>query len=123
MKKIYVGGLPYSIGEDDLSNMFTPYGEVSSSKIIMDRESGRSKGFGFIEMESDEAATKAIAELHEAQLDGRTLTVNEARPMEPRSGAAAVADIEAVAAVIAAAAVDTAAVAAAAVGKTMSLYK
>lgn len=86
MKKIYVGGLPYSIGEDDLSNMFTPYGEVSSSKIIMDRESGRSKGFGFIEMESDEAATKAIAELHEAQLDGRTLTVNEARPMEPRSG-------------------------------------
>lgn len=86
MMKIYVGGLPYSADENDLSQMFTSYGEVTSAKIINDRDTGRSKGFGFVEMADDEAAKKAIAELHEATLEGRTLTVNEARPMEPRSG-------------------------------------
>jgi RNA recognition motif-containing protein len=82
MIKIYVGGLPYSTDESGL----TSYGEVSSAKIITDRDTGRSKGFGFVEMADDAAAKKAIAELHEAELDGRTLTVNEARPMEQRSG-------------------------------------
>lgn len=86
MKKIYVGGLPYSVDENDLSGMFTSYGEITSAKIITDRDTGRSKGFGFVEMADDEAAMKAIAELHEATLEGRTLTVNEARPMEQRSG-------------------------------------
>ncbi len=86
MKKIYVGGLPYSVDENDLSGMFTSYGEITSAKIITDRDTGRSKGFGFVEMADDEAAMKAIAELHEATLEGRTLTVNEARPMEARSG-------------------------------------
>lgn len=86
MTKIYVGGLPYSTDEGGLEHMFTSYGEVSSAKIITDRDTGRSKGFGFVEMADDAAAKKAIAELHEAELDGRTLTVNEARPMEQRSG-------------------------------------
>ncbi|HET9137068.1 MAG TPA: RNA-binding protein [Candidatus Kapabacteria bacterium] len=84
--KIYVGGLPYQANDSQLEQMFTSYGEVASSKIIMDRETGRSKGFGFVEMPNDEEGKKAIAELHEAELNGRTLTVNEARPMEQRSG-------------------------------------
>jgi cold-inducible RNA-binding protein len=86
MIKIYVGGLPYQANDSQLEQMFTVYGEVASSKIIMDRETGRSKGFGFVEMPNDEEGKKAIAELHEAELNGRTLTVNEARPMEQRSG-------------------------------------
>lgn len=86
MIKIYVGGLPYQANDSQLEQMFTSYGEVASSKIIMDRETGRSKGFGFVEMPNDEEGKKAIAELHEAELNGRTLTVNEARPMEQRSG-------------------------------------
>lgn len=84
--KIYVGGLPYGATEEQLTQIFSQYGEVASAKIIMDRETNRSKGFGFVEMNDDEAAKNAIAELHEAELDGRTLTVNEARPMEPRAG-------------------------------------
>lgn len=84
--KIYVGGLPYQTQDDQLNQIFTAYGEVSSAKIIMDRETGRSKGFGFVEMPDDDAAKKAIAELNEAELGGRTLTVNEARPMAERSG-------------------------------------
>ena len=86
MFKIYVGGLPYQTTEDELSEMFSSYGTVESAKIIYDRESGRSKGFGFVEMASDEDGRKAIAELHQAELGGRTITVNEARPSEPRSG-------------------------------------
>jgi hypothetical protein len=84
--KIYVGGLPYSVTDQQLQQIFSQYGEVASAKIIMDRDTGRSKGFGFVEMNDDEAARKAIGELQEAELDGRTLTVNEARPMENRGG-------------------------------------
>lgn len=84
--KIYIGGLPYQADEDQLTQMFSSFGEVTSSKVITDRDTGRSKGFGFVEMSDDAAAKKAIAELHEAELGGRTITVNEARPMEPRSG-------------------------------------
>lgn len=84
--KIYVGGLPYQADEEQLSQIFASYGEVTSSNIITDRDTGRSKGFGFVEMPDNEAAKKAIAELNEAELGGRTLTVNEARPMGERSG-------------------------------------
>src|SRR5437763_11678531 len=86
MMKIYVGGLPYQTDDAQLNQMFSSYGEVASSRVITDRDTGRSKGFGFVEMPDNAAAKKAIAELHEAELDGRTLTVNEARPMEQRSG-------------------------------------
>jgi RNA recognition motif-containing protein len=86
MTKIYIGGLPYQTDEDQLTQMFSTYGEVASARVITDRDTGRSKGFGFVEMGDDAAAKKAIAELHEAELGGRTITVNEARPMEPRSG-------------------------------------
>jgi RNA recognition motif-containing protein len=84
--KIYIGGLPYQTDEAQLTQIFESYGEVSSAKIITDRDTGRSKGFGFVEMPDDTAARKAIEELHQAELGGRTITVNEARPMEPRSG-------------------------------------
>jgi cold-inducible RNA-binding protein len=86
MMKIYIGGLPYQTNEEQLTQIFSPYGEISSVKVITDRETGRSKGFGFVEMADNEAAKKAIAELNEAELGGRTITVNEARPMEQRSG-------------------------------------
>ena len=90
-KKIYVGSLPYSINEQKLADLFAPYGTVTSAKIISDKFSGQSKGFGFVEMESSEDAQKAITALNGTQLEGRTLVVNEARPMEsrprsPRSG-------------------------------------
>jgi len=83
MMKLYVGGLPYQVTEEDVRQMFTEYGDVTSVRIITDRETGRSKGFGFVEMESDNART-AIQELHQAELEGRTLTVNEARPAVER---------------------------------------
>ena len=86
MTKIYVGGLPYDTDDSQLSQMFASYGEIASSRVITDRDTGRSKGFGFVEMNDDAGAKKAIAELNEAELGGRTLTVNEARPMEQRSG-------------------------------------
>ena len=86
MTKIYVGGLPYQTDEGQLAQIFAEYGEVSSSKIINDRDTGRSKGFGFVEMPNDAEAKKAIAELHQAELEGRSITVNEARPQEQRSG-------------------------------------
>ena len=86
MIKIYVGGLPYQADDSQLEQMFATYGQVSSSRVINDRDTGRSKGFGFVEMPNDAEAKKAIAELNEAELGGRTLTVNEARPMEQRSG-------------------------------------
>src|SRR5947209_2378230 len=84
--RIYIGGLPYQTDEAQLTQIFSAYGEVASAKVISDRDTGRSKGFGFVEMNDDEAAKKAIAELNEADLGGRTITVNEARPMEARSG-------------------------------------
>jgi cold-inducible RNA-binding protein len=86
MTKIYVGGLPYQTDDDQLTQIFASYGEIASARVIMDRDTGRSKGFGFVEMNDDAAAKKAIAELNEADLGGRTITVNEARPMEQRSG-------------------------------------
>ena len=84
-KKLYVGGLPYSTSEDELREAFSQAGAVESATIIMDRMSGRSKGFGFVEMSTDEEATAAIDMWNGKELDGRALTVNEARPMEPRA--------------------------------------
>jgi RNA recognition motif-containing protein len=83
-KKIYVGSLPYSVNEQKLSDLFAQYGSVASVKIISDKYSGQSKGFGFVEMASAEEAQKAITALNGTQLEGRTLVVNEARPMENR---------------------------------------
>ena len=83
-KKLYIGGLPYSTTEDQLREAFSQAGAVSSAAIIMDRMSGRSKGFGFVEMTNDDDAQKAIDMWNGKDFGGRTLTVNEARPMEPR---------------------------------------
>ena len=87
-KKLYVGNLSYEVDNAALESMFTPHGTVESAQIIMDRASGRSKGFGFVEMSSDAEAQAAIAALHEQQHGGRALTVNEAKPREdrPRTG-------------------------------------
>lgn len=85
-KKLYVGNLPFSVTEGSLSDYFGSVGAVESCRIITDRDSGRSKGFGFVEMATDEEAQKAIDELNGKELDGRALTVNEARPEQPRSG-------------------------------------
>ena len=82
--KIYVGNLPWSIKDNDLSEMFAAYGEVSSASVIMDKFSGRSKGFGFVEMASDGDAEVAIKALNEKEIGGRNLRVNEARPREDR---------------------------------------
>jgi cold-inducible RNA-binding protein len=84
-KKLYVGGIAYSTTNDGLKAAFAQIGEVTSATIIMDRMTGRSKGFGFVEMSNDADADKAIAKWNGAELDGRKLTVNEARPMEPRA--------------------------------------
>jgi cold-inducible RNA-binding protein len=83
-KKIYVGNLSYSTTEADLSSMFEQIGSVESVQIITDRDTGRSKGFGFVQMTDDESAEKAIAQLNGQEVNGRALTVNEARPMERR---------------------------------------
>lgn len=85
-KKLYVGNLPYSATEQALSDSFSECGTVASVKIITDRESGRSKGFGFIEMETDEAAATAITKFNGAMYEGRAMTVSEAKPMAPREG-------------------------------------
>jgi cold-inducible RNA-binding protein len=85
-KKLYVGNLPYSFSDQDLQGIFSAVGNVSSAQVIMDRASGRSKGFGFVEMASEEEAKEAINRLHGKDHGGRPLTVNEARPMEPREG-------------------------------------
>jgi RNA recognition motif-containing protein len=84
--KIYVGGLPYAATEQQLSDLFAQHGTVASARVITDKFTGQSRGFGFVEMSSDEEAQKAISALNGTQMDGRTLTVNEARPQEPRSG-------------------------------------
>ena len=78
--KIYVGGLPFSTTDDQLLAMFTPYGAVESAKVIMDKVTGQSRGFGFVEMNSASEAQNAIAGLNATQIDGRTLTVDLARP-------------------------------------------
>lgn len=84
-KKLYVGGLPYSTSEDALKEYFAQAGSVDTATIIIDKMSGRSKGFGFVEMATDEEAQKAIEMFNGAEFEGRKLTVNEARPMEPRA--------------------------------------
>ncbi len=84
--KIYVGGLPYSTTEQQLSDLFAAHGSVASARIITDKFTGQSRGFGFVEMSSDSEAQAAINALNGTQFGGRTLTVNEARPQEPRSG-------------------------------------
>ena len=83
-KKLYVGNLSYSIRDNDLEQAFGEFGGVTSAKVMMERETGRSKGFGFVEMGTDAEALAAIEGLNGHTLDGRALTVNEARPMEPR---------------------------------------
>jgi len=85
-KKLYVGNLSYNTSNSDLEKMFEPYGTVQSVQVIMDRDTGRSKGFGFVEMNSDQEAQAAIAALGGKEVEGRTLTVNEARPREDRGG-------------------------------------
>ena len=82
--KLYVGNLPYSVRDSDLEQAFGQFGTVQSAKVMMDRESGRSKGFGFVEMSSPAEAQAAIAGLNGQEHGGRGLVVNEARPMEPR---------------------------------------
>ncbi len=84
--KIYVGGLPYAATEQQLSDLFAQHGAVESARVITDKFTGQSRGFGFVEMTTGEDAQKAISALNGTQMDGRTLTVNEAKPMEPRSG-------------------------------------
>jgi len=81
---IYVGNLSFRATEEDLSALFAEFGEVTSAKLVMDRETGRSRGFGFVEMEDDAAAKSAIEALDGQEHQGRNLTVNEARPREPR---------------------------------------
>lgn len=82
---IYVGNLSYEVTSKDLENTFAPFGNLVSAKVVTDRDSGRSKGFGFVEYESKDAGQKAIEELNGRELKGRAITVNEARPKEPRS--------------------------------------
>ncbi len=87
--KLYVGNLPYSFRDEDLQQAFAAYGSVSSAKVMMERDTGRSKGFGFVEMGSDAEAQAAIGGMNGQQFGGRGLVVNEARPMEarpPRTG-------------------------------------
>lgn len=83
---IYVGNLPFKISEEDLRQLFESYGGVQSVSIITDRETGRSKGFGFVVMPNDEEAQRAVEAVNGQDLGGRQLTVNEARPREPRAG-------------------------------------
>ena len=83
--KLYVGNLPYSFRDQDLEQTFSQYGSVSSAKVMMERDTGRSKGFGFVEMGSDAEAQAAIQGVHGQNFGGRDLVVNEARPMEPRA--------------------------------------
>ena len=81
---IYVGNLPYSTTNEDLRETFENFGAVDDARVISDRDSGRSKGFGFVEMPNDDEARAAIEDLNGREMDGRALTVNEARPREPR---------------------------------------
>jgi cold-inducible RNA-binding protein len=84
--KLYVGNLSYDVNNSSLEELFAPYGPVRSAQVIQDRDTGRSKGFGFVEMGDDNSARTAIAELNEKDFNGRPLTVNEAKPREERGG-------------------------------------
>ncbi len=83
---IYVGNLSWGLKDQDLANLFTPFGEVASAKIVMDKFTQRSKGFGFVEMPNDEQAQAAIAQLNGSEVEGRNLVVNESRPKEEGGG-------------------------------------
>ena len=85
-KKLYCGNLSFNVSSTDLEQLFAQFGTVESAQVIADRDSGRSKGFGFVEMASDDEAQAAITGLNETEHDGRSLTVNEARPREDRGG-------------------------------------
>ena len=85
-KKLYVGNLAYGVDSSALEQMFAPFGTVQSAQVIADRDTGRSKGFGFVEMGSDQEAQAAIAAMSGKEVDGRQLTVNEAKPREDRGG-------------------------------------
>lgn len=85
-RKLYVGNLPFTVTDQELGDIFAQVGTVASARVITDRMTGRSKGFGFVEMNTDEEATNAINQFNGAELQGRPLTVNEAKPMEPRTG-------------------------------------
>jgi RNA recognition motif-containing protein len=85
-KKLYVGNLTYRMNSSDLEQLFSQYGNVESAEVISDRDTGRSKGFGFVEMSTESEAKAAIDALNDQEFDGRRLTVNEARPREPRAG-------------------------------------
>ncbi|NMA41926.1 MAG: RNA-binding protein [Oligosphaeraceae bacterium] len=84
-KKLYVGNLSYAVTDSELESLFAQFGQVDSAKVIVDRDSGRSKGFGFVEMANANEAEAAIAALNGKENNGRALTVNEARPLEPRA--------------------------------------
>ncbi len=84
--KLYVGNLSYDVGDSELRELFEPYGKVGSAQVVMDRDKGRSKGFGFVEMDDSQEAQAAISALNGKQIGGRPLTVNEARPREDRGG-------------------------------------
>ena len=86
MMKIYVGNMPFTMDEGQTRSLFTEFGDVDSVNVITDRETGRARGFAFVEMAEDDDARKAISELHEREVDGRKLNVNEARPRENRGG-------------------------------------
>ncbi len=120
-KKLYVGNLPYRVSSSDLEQMFSQYGSVESAEVISDRDTGRSKGFGFVEMSNDTEARAAIDALNDQEHEGRRLTVNEARPREPRPAAAAAAVVEAGAAAEAEAVAVEAAVAVAETGAATTL--
>jgi RNA recognition motif-containing protein len=82
--KLFVGSLPWAINDQGLEDLFKDFGTVTSAKVIMDRESGRSKGFGFVEFDDDDAAKEAMNKLNGTDIQGRTIVVSEARPLEPR---------------------------------------
>jgi RNA recognition motif-containing protein len=86
LKKIYVGNLSFDSNDRDLAAVFAAYGDVASAKVVIDRDTDRSRGFGFVEMSDDNAALKAIEALNGKDVGGRALNVNEARPREPRTG-------------------------------------
>ncbi len=84
--KLYVGSLPYSVNDETLAQLFSSYGTVESARVITDRETGLSKGFGFVEMATEQEAADAISNLNGSGYEGRTLTVSKARPQTPREG-------------------------------------
>lgn len=83
--KLFVGSLPWAVDDAQLEEMFSSFGQVTSAKVIIDRETNRSKGFGFVEFDDDEAAKAAIDKLNNTEMNGRSIVVNEARPQEPRA--------------------------------------